>query len=174
MPAPRDYSGQRFGLVTIIENVGRLARCRCDCGKEFTTRTSSVTTGHTRSCGHLRVEKFGAIKVPLVGRVFGSRKVIDQSGSYCTTVCSCGFTARVKSSNLARGEANSCGCARQRSVVGQTHGHWTVIDQTKSMCLARCVCGTERWIRVGDMLSGKTKSCGCYGKVQDNARKSAA
>lgn len=174
MPAPRDYSGAKFHAVTIIENVGRVARCRCDCGQEFSTRTSSVTTGHTKSCGHLRVEKFGTIKVPLVGRVFGSRRVVEQAGSYSTVECVCGYRSRVKSSVLVRGEAQSCGCARQRNVVGQTHGHWTVIDQTKSVCLARCVCGTERWIRVGDMLASKTKSCGCYGKVNTNARKSAA
>jgi hypothetical protein len=174
MPAPRDYSGQKFNLVTIIENVGRVARCRCDCGQEFSTRTSSVTTGHTKSCGHMRAKPFGAIKVPLVGRTFGSRKVVAQSGSYSTVECVCGFRSKVKSSALVRGEAQSCGCARQRIIVGQTHGHWTVVEQAKSVCRARCACGTERWIRAGDMLAGKTKSCGCPGKVKINASLSAA
>lgn len=123
MPAPRDVSGMRFGRVTIIENVGQAARCQCDCGQEFQARTSAVTTGHTKSCGCYRAAKKHAPRKPVTGRRFGHRRVIEQSESSSLTVCICGYRAWVRTANLRRGTANSCGC---------------------------------------------------YGKVQDNARKSAA
>lgn len=56
MPALIDLSGQRFGRLTVIKRIGTrsthpLWLCRCDCGKEVETTTSSLRSGHTRSCG---------------------------------------------------------------------------------------------------------------------------
>lgn len=56
MPKFNDLTGMRFGRLTVIERVenrGNYAmwRCRCDCGGETITRTSSLKNGHTKSCG---------------------------------------------------------------------------------------------------------------------------
>ena len=53
--------GKSFGRVTIIGFVGRsgvtrIFRCRCQCGKEKNLRLGNLRTGHTKSCGCLRVE----------------------------------------------------------------------------------------------------------------------
>ena len=60
--------GQRFSRLVVLSQeprgIGagkrkwkdRRWRCVCDCGKEKVTTASSLTTGHTRSCGCLRVE----------------------------------------------------------------------------------------------------------------------
>jgi len=57
-----DLAGKRFGRLAGIEDVGktkkgeRIWRCRCDCGEETEVRTDHLKSGHTRSCGCLKVE----------------------------------------------------------------------------------------------------------------------
>jgi hypothetical protein len=54
--------GRKFGKLTIL-SVSRKrnkwrhisVRCRCSCGKRVTVLTHNVTSGGTRSCGHLRI-----------------------------------------------------------------------------------------------------------------------
>lgn len=52
--------GQVFGRLTVMERVENLASdadnmwlCRCECGGTAITRSQSLRTGHTRSCGCL-------------------------------------------------------------------------------------------------------------------------
>lgn len=65
--------GERYGRLTIIETTrlpntpGRArhgfssgplgARCRCDCGNELLVSANRLTSGNTKSCGCLKVEK---------------------------------------------------------------------------------------------------------------------
>ena len=51
-----DLTGQRFGKMTVLrptENIGVKTAwvCRCDCGQETIVSTSSLRSGHTKSCG---------------------------------------------------------------------------------------------------------------------------
>lgn len=62
MPAPRDLTGQKFGRLTAIrvlsaDRQGRTWLFLCDCGAEVTTKGSSVSGGHAKSCGCLQKEK---------------------------------------------------------------------------------------------------------------------
>ena len=63
--------GQKFGKLTVVELLEesnkfnrRLYRCKCDCGNEVVIPSSSLTTGHTNSCGclvsywNMYIEKF--------------------------------------------------------------------------------------------------------------------
>ena len=58
-PKMIDLTGQRFGLLTVIERAENAKngvirwRCKCDCGKETITSTSHLRSGHTKSCGCL-------------------------------------------------------------------------------------------------------------------------
>ena len=60
----KDISGQRFHRLTAIEPVGKDAhgrviwKCKCDCGEFVEVSTHSLTTGNTKSCGCLKVDKF--------------------------------------------------------------------------------------------------------------------
>lgn len=59
--ARADLTGRRFGRLVAIAVAGRQGRyiqwrCRCDCGRETTTRTAALTGGTTRSCGCLASE----------------------------------------------------------------------------------------------------------------------
>ena len=51
-------------------------------------------------------------------------------------------------------------------MIGNKYERWTVIGEKhsvrrKQLCLCRCECGTERLVRVDDLLDGSSQSCGC-------------
>ncbi len=52
-----DLIGQRFGALTIVEELPRekytaaRVRCKCDCGNEKVFLLSNLRRGYTRSCG---------------------------------------------------------------------------------------------------------------------------
>jgi hypothetical protein len=58
----KDLTGQRFERLVVQsrsnKKVGRAAtwHCLCDCGNVIETTTSSLTTGHTKSCGCLHFD----------------------------------------------------------------------------------------------------------------------
>lgn len=58
MPAPTDFTGQRFGQFTVIRRLNKRDKwgnvfwhCRCDCGKEFPRQARLIRK--TKSCGCL-------------------------------------------------------------------------------------------------------------------------
>lgn len=89
--------------------------------------------------------------------------------------CDCGNIVTVKALNLYSGNTKSCGClakelAHQKSinnVIGKRFGKLVPLREaddskpkaTKMLC--KCDCGNEKSIRIDDLLSGVTKSCGC-------------
>jgi hypothetical protein len=58
--------GEKFGRLTVLEyshtvirdatHSERLMKCKCDCGKIYTVRTSSLKSGNCKSCGCLQKE----------------------------------------------------------------------------------------------------------------------
>ena len=58
-----DIRGKRFGKLVVIEETGRdkwgsrLWKCKCDCGGYNIATTRNLTTGNTKSCGCLFIEK---------------------------------------------------------------------------------------------------------------------
>lgn len=56
--------------------------------------------------------------------------------------------------------------------VGEKYGHWTSISQSSlddaklNKVKCQCSCGTIRQVKVHNLLSGKSKSCGCIQKKQ--------
>ncbi len=57
-----DLTGGRFGRLIVIKRVdnGKQGNptwlCRCDCGKEKVIRGNDLKTGHTKSCGCLKIK----------------------------------------------------------------------------------------------------------------------
>jgi len=57
-----DLTGQRFGRLLVIKQVGKsktggpLWLCQCICGKEIIVQSSNLKNGHTKSCGCLQKE----------------------------------------------------------------------------------------------------------------------
>lgn len=51
-----DLTGQRFGRLVVLERMPQKGhdtkwKCRCDCGKTVYANTTSLRSGHTKSCG---------------------------------------------------------------------------------------------------------------------------
>ncbi len=51
-----DLAGQKFGRWTAIEKAVTKWRVRCDCGTEKILPTGALVSGHTKSCGCLKLE----------------------------------------------------------------------------------------------------------------------
>ena len=60
-----NLTGQRYGLLTVVELVGfnkwnaAMYLCHCDCGNEKVILGASLRSGNTRSCGCLSTRKDG-------------------------------------------------------------------------------------------------------------------
>ena len=62
MGKPRsDLTGRKFGMLT-VKGVSKIRKsnslcwdCTCDCGKDTVVVTNYLNSGHTRSCGCLRI-----------------------------------------------------------------------------------------------------------------------
>jgi hypothetical protein len=77
-PREQDYTGQTFGELTVVERIGKskggegLLLCKCSCGEQTPVQVGNLTSGHTKSCGHLwdkwvaeKVFKHGHTNTPL-------------------------------------------------------------------------------------------------------------
>ena len=58
-----DISGQRFGKLVALKEIGKTAKgqtiwlCRCDCGNECEKRADVLKSGNSQSCGCVRKER---------------------------------------------------------------------------------------------------------------------
>lgn len=54
----QDLVDKRFGKLTVLEydQEKKKWKCQCDCGKTVFVRTTSLTSGHTTSCGCVKQE----------------------------------------------------------------------------------------------------------------------
>lgn len=58
----QDLTGQKIHRLTFLEFVGRNDtrnarwKVRCDCGTIFDVTATNVKSGHTKSCGCVRIE----------------------------------------------------------------------------------------------------------------------
>lgn len=67
----KDLTGQKFGMLTVVERAettisdsGRkrtMWKCRCDCGNEFNVVADSLTGGKQISCGCYRKKKSSSL-----------------------------------------------------------------------------------------------------------------
>lgn len=128
----KDLTGQRFGKLTAIKQVGKdeqnnyLWLCKCDCGESKITKTHNLTSGHVRSCGCLTNAE------DLTGQRFGHLVVkkrtedkIDKNGQKYVTwecICDCGNTTCVTTQNL-KGKTQSCGCYQEKMKGTYTFKH---------------------------------------------------
>lgn len=91
-------------------------------------------------------------------------------------VCDCSGEVDAIGSSLVSGNTQSCGCKRWDTLfeiktvnlVGTKHGRLTVIDITENRCggnvvwFCKCDCGKTVEVSGDSLVSGNTKSCGCY------------
>lgn len=116
-----DLTGQKFGELLVLERDYSKAgkhtywKCKCSCGKVFSTRADALRSSKTKSCG----DKIHHFKLPpekeysmlsVVG--INYKRSLLENRTYCDCLCKCGSKCVVRKSQLLDGSAKSCGCLR--------------------------------------------------------------
>jgi len=151
-PYSKDLTDKQFGKLTVKYYVGKNKRgcsiwhCECDCGNEVDVISSSLTSGHTKSCGCLHSKNI-TFRKPLAGKVFNQIEVLEDYTDFEYTgsnrhfvkcrclVCGTEFTT--KATDLSW--KYSCGCSTLRGKSNITHGEsktpfYTIYRGIKSRC----------------------------------------
>ena len=117
-----DLTNKTFGELlvlypTTVRKFNNIVwHCKCSCGKECDVDTTSLTSGNTKSCGHLSYtdlsgKKFG--KLTVLNRI----KLEDKHHFYWNCLCDCGKHTNVRASDLITGNTKSCGCLRDETAM---------------------------------------------------------
>lgn len=168
-----DLTGQRFGKLVVIRDVGRkngtvLWECVCECGNHVNVISANLQRGNTKSCGCVRVKDLSGQRF---GKLVALNSTNKRSGRSMiwTCKCDCGDYTEVGANNLSNGHTKSCGCiGGSKYLVGKRFGKLTVTKQLKKryfgnivwQCL--CDCGSVTEVSTNALKKGNTKSCGCF------------
>lgn len=186
MRSPAEESiGKRFGILTVIgisqkksKNGGAYFTCKCDCGTIWDTTMSSVRSNDTTSCGCLKAKRASELNtIDEIGNVYGRLRVtgfshISEHRVYWKVTCECGNELAIKGSDLRSGRRDMCKTCRLMSYVdsitkdytGVKYGRLTVLSRDQNnhkMAKCLCICGQEKTVSIGSLITGNTKSCGC-------------
>lgn len=118
----KDLSNQIFGRLTVLYRSKTNYKkwvCKCICGNTAEVTTSSLLSGHTKSCGCLIRDNIKKVNfIDLTGQKFGKLTVLHQDISkkkkvaYWKCQCECGNVISVSSHLLRTGRTRSCGCIK--------------------------------------------------------------
>ena len=83
--------------------------------------------------------------------------------------CNKEFLTRNKNAKFCCNECRFCSLCSKESLIGKRFGRLTVVDEIKQdrkvvFCVCLCDCGNKKKIRLKNLKSGATKSCGCLMK----------
>ena len=129
-----DETGKTYGYLTVISRAeskdGRaMWKCKCKCGNECIVSGKVLRSGHTQSCGCLKIERTVARNMErgggdLTGQRFGKLVVIgfdswlDRNNGHRDRMwrckCDCGNECVVNHRYLRFGDTESCGCSKSR------------------------------------------------------------
>ena len=120
------------------------------------------------------------MKIDLTGQTFNNltviRKADNQNGQKTMWICkcACGAETTASTTDLKSGHKKSGGCRKKRpnakDLTGQRFGRLTVIKRNgtnqhrRAIWRCKCDCGKYTNVNAPDLLSGNTKSCGCWGR----------
>ena len=144
-------------------------QCKCSCGTERALTKQKLVEGHSKSCG------CGDRHNLVSGQTFGHWTVLyklprrKQGNIQWWCKCICGTERAITGHYLVTGLSDSCGCVGQYYLAGRKFGRLYVLPEHKPkmrghyrVWKCRCDCGTIKWITGTRLLTGHTKSCGCY------------
>lgn len=121
--------------------------------------------------------------IDLIGQKFGKLNVVgsasrrvDSRGRgliYWKCTCDCGGDIELGTAVLRSGNTKSCGCIHKKEdLVGRKYGKLTILEKLdaryecankkSTFWKCQCDCGKIAELPGRLMLSGNTKSCGCY------------
>ena len=110
--------GQRFGRLTVIKRTDNKTKnnkcyywlCQCDCGNLKEVPSEYLYSGHTQSCGCLKLDSH---LIDITGQRFGKLTVMNRESNIGTKwicKCDCGNIKAIDGHNLRAGLIQSCGC----------------------------------------------------------------
>lgn len=193
MGAAIDLAGRRFGRLVVTNKSDKRQggaicwHCQCDCGTMVCVKSGSLLKGATRSCGC--ISKTRIRRIDLSGLKFNRLTVCSYQKTingcaYWLCKCNCGKYTSVRGEALRSESVKSCGCLRVdrnkelygANLVGKRFGRWMVVSQynigpRKGVhwnCV--CDCGNRSVKSSGSLLSGRTRSCGCYNREASRQR----
>lgn len=172
-----DETNNIYGKLTVIERDGKKGtaiawKCLCECGNYVTVAGTDLRRHHTTSCGCNGGGKGKAIDI--TNQKFGKLTAIYPTKKRCGSSivwhckCDCGKECDVSIASLQSKNTQSCGCLIKKDILGQQFGLWTVLEENpqrnknkKITYKCKCACGTIKNVVGGNLLNGKSLSCGC-------------
>lgn len=172
--------GLQRGNLTVVSATARRKNgytvwlCQCYCGGQIELDTRTLQRGTVRDCGCRTKVKPG--QRDLSGQRFGRLTALESTGlrdASGATVwrcrCDCGNEVLTSLSQLTQGYKKSCGCLINppvQDIQGQQFGDLRVIGfggkkDGQYYWRCQCKCGKTATVRQNNLVSGKTKSCGC-------------
>lgn len=168
--------GYQFGKLKVIGKTNKKKNnysvwlCKCECGNTIELDTRTIQRQTKLDCGCS--SKVIGNQKDLTNKRFGKLVCIEPTsqhgkngGIIWKCHCDCGNDCLVESVLLTHGSKKSCGCLTHMNLIGQQFGQLTVLkkdaSQKVSHWICQCSCGNQKSIPQANLLSGKTKSCGC-------------
>ena len=121
----KDLVGKVFSELTVVgpteqrKNGAVVWECSCSCGKTTYVQTGNLTSGHTKSCGHLH-EKMESSRSDITGQRYG--RLIAEKFLYSNhnkqavwqCRCDCGNLTTATTNALNFDKKISCGCIKSK------------------------------------------------------------
>ena len=128
----------------------------------------NIKNSITKNCGFERKEDLTGQRFNLL--IFIIFHSIRNKRTYWLCRCDCGVEKVLDAASVKRGNTKSCGCSYNKIDKtingGDIFNYLTVIEYFKKLgwkCVCRC--GNFCFVKSHNLLTGKTKSCGCYHKL---------
>lgn len=99
---------------------------------------------------------------------YDEKKSKEKGRPFWVCQCDCGNIKSIRGSNLQQGGTVTCRNCPRTDYSNMKFGRWTLLKPSKKegkfTWICRCDCGTVREVYEDTILSGASKSCGCYKK----------
>ena len=100
----------------------------------------------------------------LLVKSFYGRNKFGQLLWFCR--CDCGNDCIVRGCRISSGRTKSCGCLREKNLLGQQFGYWLVVEKIpgkkrQSLWKVKCICGNVCAVTGSSLSEGRSSSCGC-------------
>lgn len=172
MPAPKDLTGQKINMLTLLKRKREDNRtfyyCKCDCGNEKWMRADRIKSGRSKSCGCYNDKKLKDRFIDLSGQKFNNLTVLSVCSKYPEAKflckCDCGNETIVRASKLKSGEIKSCGCLKSTISSSTMKKNWKNDKLSKSYLE-----GTKIELLNRNILN-KNNTSGVTGVCYDNKR----
>lgn len=158
-----DYTGQKFGHLTIIEMLhgyGKhgeaYCRCICECGNEVIKSSYGIRNSrYPAHCGCMtqfyKLDQSHKSRVDLVGKKFGRLTVVemiykDNDYTKVRCKCDCGNEIIRIATYLTSGETQSCGCYQKQRTSESNVKDFTGIVSSHGIEMLSQDCKNDRGV----------------------------